>query len=58
MQRQPVSVGRNLVAGPVVTEIVLGFPGGIHDQVIGPSDDLQPEQARGEERLEDLIPLS
>ena len=57
MEGQPVSIGGNWIAGPVVTQVVLSFPRGIHDQVIRPRRDLQGEQAHGEERLDELVAL-
>ena len=30
-----IEIGRDLVAGPPVTQVILGFPGGIDDQSVG-----------------------
>ena len=57
MQGKPVGVGRNAIAGPVVTQIVLSFPGRIHDQVVRPGNDLKTHQTGREEWLEHLITL-
>ena len=58
VQGEPICVGRDIVAGPVVTQVVLSFPGWIHDQVIGPGNDLEAHQTRREPWLKHLIALS
>ena len=57
MQRQPVEVSRDAIAGPVVPQVVLSFPGWVHDEVVRQCDDLEAHQTPGEERLENLIAL-
>ena len=57
MQGKPVGVGRDIVARPVIAQVVLSFPGWIHDEVVGPGNDLKAHQAGGEEWLEHLIAL-
>ena len=52
-----IEIGRDLVAGPPVTQVILGFPGGIDDQSVGPGDNLPGEEAHGEEGLNHLVPL-
>jgi hypothetical protein len=41
VQWEPVCVGRDIVAGTVVAKVILGFPWWIHDEVVGPGNDLQ-----------------
>jgi hypothetical protein len=57
VQWKPVDVGRNLVAGPVVTEVVLGLPGGIHDEVVGQGEDLKAKESRRKPGLNHLVAL-
>jgi hypothetical protein len=57
VQGEPVGVGRDAITGPIIAEVVLSFPGGIHDEVVRPRNDLQTHQSCREERLEHLIAL-
>src|SRR5271157_4373271 len=52
-----IKIGRDLVAGPPVTQIILGVPGGNDDQSVRQGDDLPGEKAHGEEGLDHLVPL-
>ena len=40
VQGHVVKIGRDLVAGTPVAQVILGFPGRIHDQVVRPGNDL------------------
>ncbi len=57
MQGEPVQVGRDVVSRPIIAQIVLSFPWGVHDKVIGPGKNLSREEGSGEKRLHELVTL-